>query len=64
MRFREWLGESIRVTDRWPLNKDTYDMETPEGRKRYDDELRAILADMGSGSKRWCRKRLSESLTR
>lgn len=52
MRFREWLGESIRVTDRWPLNKDTYDMETPEGRKRYDDELRAILADMGSGSKK------------
>jgi hypothetical protein len=54
------LDESVRVTDRWPLNKDTYDMDTPEGRRRYEDELRDVLAGMGGGS----RKVVSEEVVR
>lgn len=60
MYWRPRLDEGGRVTDRWPLNKATYDMETPEGRRRYEDELRDVLAGMGGGS----RKVVSERVVR
>jgi len=46
MRFREFLDSDMRVTDRWPVNKAMYDMDDPEDRRRYEDDLKGRLSSM------------------
>ena len=58
MYWRPRLEESVRVTDRWPLNKATYDMDTPKGRRQYEIDLEELLGRMSGPSKRVVSKRL------
>lgn len=52
MHFKKWLSESdIKVTDRWPVNKATYDMSDPQERKRYEDDLAQALERMSNRKK-------------
>jgi len=46
MKFREFLDYDMEVTDRWPVNKATYDMDDPEDRWRYESDLKDRLAKM------------------
>ena len=46
MKFKHFFENTISerpITDRWPLNKDFYDMASPEGRKHYDDDLKSYF---------------------
>lgn len=52
MYWRPRVDEAIRVTDTWPVNKLTYDMNDPAERKRYEQELKDRLAGMGEPSKK------------
>lgn len=61
MSFREWLSESqVRVTDTWPINKITYDMDSDHGRRQYDIDLSDMLGRM----KRAPRKEVSDSVVK
>jgi len=51
MEFAEWLATEVRV------NKDRYDMGTPEGRKEYEDAVQFAMAAAG-------RKPVSERVVR
>ncbi|NBT57797.1 hypothetical protein EBT16_03335 [bacterium] len=49
MNFREFLDSDefeARVTDRWPVNKSMYDMDDPDEKKRYEDDLKERLSSM------------------
>lgn len=46
MNFRSFLESGIKVTDIWPVNKAFYDMDSPEGREQYDNDLKYALARM------------------
>lgn len=48
MNFREFISDdfAVKVTDRWPVNKAMYDMESPQGRKEYEYDLKNRLAAM------------------
>lgn len=52
MNFRSFLESEIRITDTWPVNKAFYDMDSLEGRRQYDDELKDALARVERGRKR------------
>lgn len=50
MYWRPRVDEGVRVTDRWPVNKSMYDMDSAEGRKQYEDDLKDRLAFLGRPS--------------
>lgn len=58
MNFRGWIESDIRVTDRWPLNKATYDMDTPKGRMQYEIDLEELLDRVKKPSKMVVSERL------
>lgn len=58
MNFRGWLESDIRVTDRWPLNKATYDMDDPKGRRQYEIDLEDILGRMAGRSRKVASERI------
>lgn len=57
MNFKDFFESDVKVTDRWPVNKAMYDMNDPDDRRRYEDDLRDRLSSMG-------RKVVSEELVR
>jgi hypothetical protein len=58
MYWRPRVDEGVRVTDRWPLNKATYDMDTPKGRRQYEIDLEELLGRMAGPSKKVVSERL------
>lgn len=60
MNFRKWMESGVKVTDHWPVNKATYDMDSPKGRRQYEIDL----ADRLEGLGRPPRKVASERLVR
>lgn len=58
MYWRPGLDESVRVTDRWPVNKAMYDMDNPVERGHYERDLKDRLEGLGGSPKNVVSKRL------
>lgn len=62
MKFKQFFENQVKqtpITDLWPLNKFFYDMSTAEGKKAYDDDLKAYFDNK---NRRDSRKIISEKL--